>query len=57
MLCRSENGSVPTASHEVVALPRGAAARAKMEREYDVRERIAELEDRYDQAIALFCAS
>jgi len=31
----------------------GAAARAKMEREYDVRERIAELEDRYDQAIAL----
>jgi glycosyltransferase involved in cell wall biosynthesis len=27
----------------------GAAARAKMEREYDVRERVAELEDHYDR--------
>jgi colanic acid/amylovoran biosynthesis glycosyltransferase len=29
----------------------GMAARAKMEREYDVRERVAELEDLYDEAI------
>ena len=32
----------------------GAAARAKMEREYDVRERVSELEDLYDEAIERF---
>ena len=31
----------------------GAAARAKMEREYDVRKRVAELESLYDEAIEL----
>ena len=32
----------------------GKAARAKMERQYDVRKRVAELEDLYDEAIDLF---
>jgi colanic acid/amylovoran biosynthesis glycosyltransferase len=32
----------------------GAAARAKMEREYDVRKQVAELERLYDEAIELF---
>jgi glycosyltransferase involved in cell wall biosynthesis len=32
----------------------GAAARAKMEHEYDVRERVSELEDLYDEAIERF---
>jgi hypothetical protein len=30
----------------------GRAARLKMEREYDVRERVTELEELYDEAIA-----
>lgn len=34
----------------------GAAARAKMEREYDIRERLARLEDHYDEAIAMHAA-
>ena len=38
---------------DVVVVTTRAAARAKMEREYDVGERIVELEDRYDQAMAL----
>jgi hypothetical protein len=29
----------------------GAAGRLKMEREYDARERVAELENLYDEAI------
>lgn len=32
----------------------GTAARAKMEREYDVRKRVSELEDLYDEAIQRF---
>jgi glycosyltransferase involved in cell wall biosynthesis len=32
----------------------GAAARAKMEREYDIRDRIAALEAHYDEAVAAF---
>lgn len=32
----------------------GEAARAKMEREYDVRERVSELEDLYDEAMERF---
>jgi len=39
---------------EVLRQRMGAAARAKMEREYDVRERVSELEDLYDQAIWRF---
>ena len=32
----------------------GAAARAKMEREYDIRERVARLDDHYDEAVAMY---
>ncbi len=34
----------------------GAAARAKMEREYDIRDRLVALDDHYDEAVAAYAA-